>query len=633
MTNPCRCTPAVSWPATSSCAPSSSATSGKVVENIDPLAATLITWFNFDDSARAAARLQHEVERAPSLVQLRWLEMIYATQGERSAQLHILEQRVELEHDPARQIAARFRLAYLAEHGKVESADPVAICRKILEQSPGDARALDALERVARRTQNDPLLLEVLARQGEVGPSAPARAVAKASLASALNKLGRADEAQHHWHEALQEDALCRSAYENLKRLYAEQQDSGALLWVLERGLDSIGHPETMIFDLIRRSDLYWEKADPASAIADLDRVLELKPDQPNALERIETILSDRGDWSELIRRFQSAAEQSTSAQSQALICLKLGILFRNELQDLEQAGHFLSQAISADPDNVTALLLTADVRLKLDQPTEALALLNRVALRSKQPQELYQAWLGIARISGDILCEPVRARANIEMILEREPNHPEALTYMLQISRQLNDLVRQEQCLRKLSVIEEDPDSAPPCWQSCTASCGRSPVWSKRTSSGRWRRPSPSGRGTWSGSSHWWTGTRARGGGRNSGGSWRTTWRRSRMISDPGSSSSWARSWASTSGCRRRRGACCTRPCRRIPTTIRWWSCCCGTWTTRRCKIRCGSPRPSTCTASCCGASPCSWTPSARCGTSARTPGGAMRASLPRRA
>ena len=78
-------------------------------------------------------------------------------------------------------------------------------------------------------------------------------------------------------------------------------------------------------------------------------------------------------------------------------------------------------RAIQADPDNVPALLLAADVEVRLDQPTEAIALFNRAVLRSQDEKNLVAAHLGAAHISFRLLGDLVRARTHLQEILEME--------------------------------------------------------------------------------------------------------------------------------------------------------------------------------------------------------------------
>jgi len=430
-----------------------------VIEMLSPFAAALVAAAGLHSPEKALQLMEKGLEQEPgSLASARWVEALNAARGDRRGQARAIELRGKGESAVNRRAATRFRLAHLAEYDEAIDQDPVPIYREILQDYPSDARVLGALERVAYATDDNELLLEVFQRHGELGPTGRVKALAWANRANLLTRMGREQDAVQDWRRALDVDPLCRPAYEALKLVCSQRNDEETMSWVLELGLDSVSHPETQALDLIRRADLRRQKGNWEGAVADLDRVLAAKPAQPNALERIEQILREQGDFKGFAGRLLQAAKQTSSPRHRAEICLQLGLVYQHELNDLREAERFLSKAIDADPNNVKVLLAAAELRVKLDQPTEALALLNRVVLRASDKEDLCRARLEIARICEAVLGDSIRARESIAAILQQDPNHLDALRQIVRLADPLEDREDLEAGLRKLGELEQDP-------------------------------------------------------------------------------------------------------------------------------------------------------------------------------
>jgi len=347
------------------------------------------------------------------------------------------------------------RLAVHAEYGS-ENTDPAWHYRRILADQPADEQALLALERLARQRNDLPLLLEALRGLCDVVPpeSRPAVMTARVSL---LLRLQRQDEALELLRLTLEECPSWRPAYDALKILYLERGDSGGLSWTLEQGLDSIADPRTLTADLQRRAQAREERGAVELALADLDRVLEIDPGHAEALDNAVRLLRLRDDLQGLVRRLEQGAQHTTSPRRQATILLALGQLYRDKFAAPARAHEALARAISADPDNVEALLQSAELQQQLEQPTEALALLNRAVLRTRDDDQLIRAQLQIAHICADVLGDPVRARASLEAVLELRPDHREALDLAAQLAERRGETDRLEQLLRRRVELTDD--------------------------------------------------------------------------------------------------------------------------------------------------------------------------------
>jgi tetratricopeptide (TPR) repeat protein len=432
----------------------------EAIKELPPMAAGLVAGACLRQLEQARDLMKRQLEQDPeSLSASRWLEALYAALGDRVGQVEALVTRAKLETEQSRRAAARFRLAALAEHLHSTELGAVEVYRDLLDDVSDKSRVIAAMARVARQEEDDELLAEVHELEASSGSTPAARAAARTALASRFIAAGQQEEAIRQWRQALEEDPRCRPAYDALKLHYFRVEDDENLLWVLERGIDAVSDPAAVALDLVRRADIRLKLGDSDAALRDLDRVLDVRPAQPNALERVVEILKERGDLEGLIARLTAAAEHAPPPR-QAVLYHQLGLLARDRLEDPGQAERFLTASIDADPDNVEALLALAYLRLSLEQPAEALSLLNRVALRADGDEALIEANLGMARICLDYLGDPSRARNSLDAVLEADPKQIEGHRAMVAAAEQLDDSERLERSLRALIEVEEDSEN-----------------------------------------------------------------------------------------------------------------------------------------------------------------------------
>jgi len=432
------------------------------IDALPPFSGALLALGGLRQPKRALQLVREHLDRSPggdALAASRWLDLLAGGVG--AIEAEALSARAGQEEDATRRRDVLYRLAASAELRAHDELDAVSIYRAILDDLPREERALRALQRLGHDRQDLALRLEALEGLTTLGRPGTVCSL-ESERASLLLRLGNEDEALALWRRALQEDPGCRPAYDALRCLYWERGDTEGLSWTLERGLDAVSHPRAVTGDLLQRAKFREQRGDVSGALADLERVLSLNPGLPEAVDRQIQLLRQQGDLDLLLQRLEHAAQHTASPRRQARLLLELASLRRDQLDDPTGAHQILSRAISIDPDNVEALVQAAELQVRLDQPTEALALLNRVVLRTVEGETWLRAYLRMAHICADLLDDLPRARASLEAILEREPGHREALVRLVELAERQGDLGRLERDLRRLAeVTEEGPERA----------------------------------------------------------------------------------------------------------------------------------------------------------------------------
>jgi tetratricopeptide (TPR) repeat protein len=425
----------------------------EILKLADPHDAIAIALGGLEDPQLAFER-SSELELGEDLATLRWRELLSAASDDSALARELLEQRIAAESDGDLSNTLKLRLAQLFEDEPQRAA---GLCREVLEAQPTQRRALDLLERLARQSDDNELLAEALQHRERQATQPAERAMARVLRGHEHLAAGETELARQAWTEALDEDPSCRPAYEALKRLHRSDEDPDALRQVLERGLDAIKDPRQRAADLKLRAKLRQQGGDISEAVSDLDAVLELDPCQPEALAAVDQALRTTDHFSALAQRYERARSAATTPLRAAALSVKLATLCLRELEDPRRAAQLLAEAIDKDPDNVAALLLSAEVQARLDQPTEAVALLSRALLRSSSNEELVGAHLATAEVYR-MLGVGDRALRSLRTVLKLEPKNRRALTLLAAICEASGNHADAEAYLARLSRLEDDP-------------------------------------------------------------------------------------------------------------------------------------------------------------------------------
>jgi tetratricopeptide (TPR) repeat protein len=261
------------------------------------------------------------------------------------------------------------------------------------------------------------------------------------NAASAISALERLRQKQPRLAQA---QLLLADAYRNQGRL----NDALAIY----QGLESM-YPTNAQIVLLHGAAL--QSSDPAGARKAFERVLELSPDQPEAIERLVDLdLSDQ--------QYDSAMQLiSHEIQKQpkrvAFRMTEAKVLLAQKKQD--QAGAVLLQALEIDPGALGASLLLAQIYSNTGQNEKAMAMLN--AVMARDPKNTL-ALMMVANIYSASL-DYKSAAETYEKLLILDPKYSPALNNLAYLySEYLNNLDRAYELARRArDLLPFDPSTA----------------------------------------------------------------------------------------------------------------------------------------------------------------------------
>ncbi|MBM4360872.1 MAG: tetratricopeptide repeat protein, partial [Deltaproteobacteria bacterium] len=136
---------------------------------------------------------------------------------------------------------------------------------------------------------------------------------------------------------------------------------------------------------------------DEEEALRLFEQVLDADPGFLEALEELATTLADNQEWAELeriYRKMVAAYADESDGPSRSILCefhRKLALLYRDHLEDPEQALAALDEDLALRPDDAAGQLLAADLAIELENPARALVHLRRVTELEPMNPEPYR--------------------------------------------------------------------------------------------------------------------------------------------------------------------------------------------------------------------------------------------------
>ncbi len=284
------------------------------------------------------------------------LEPVFAGEGEHLKLVQMLESRVEAETNPQERVQL---LRKVAEVYSVQMDNPemaFLASARALRELPDDDKALElSLSLFGPADTHD----EMLTLLSEVAPRASIDA-SRANIYRALARLqaqnDETDESVESWKRVLEIVPTDPEALEQVGRLLGRQGRVPELIEVLKKQL-------AMSEDSNRRAALMFnigvlqeeQLKDGVGALTTFRRLLELKPDDPGALERMDKLCETQERWPELA---DVLARRLKVTQGDVNLQLKyrLGLVRETKLLDKPGALDLYTELLAHDPRHPGAL-------------------------------------------------------------------------------------------------------------------------------------------------------------------------------------------------------------------------------------------------------------------------------------
>jgi tetratricopeptide (TPR) repeat protein len=397
---------------------------------------------------------------ANNAVALDALARLRAGSGDASLALAAIETLASQATTPEAKSEQWMRAAKLLEKaGDIDAA--IERYKAALDANPKNAGAADALRSAYASRGDAAAAVELIARQVSVAEGGLAKARLYGEMARLCKyKLDDDDRAEKAATQANHADPT------NLDALMV----LGDLAFETNRFLEATAHyelpanradklaPEDATRVLLRFVDALYKTGSTEKALAPMDTLLKIAPDNADALSRVARVTFDHGDpkrahelYKGLIARFRE--KMMLSEEADALF--RLGEAARRAGM-LQQAFAPLNEAAELDSSSPEPLAALAKLYQAKGDWENVVKTKNR-RLDVAQGQERYDLLLEIADIETTRLKDATRASKTYVAALEERPDDRNVLTKLMQLYSEEKDWTKLVEVVVKLSDFVDD--------------------------------------------------------------------------------------------------------------------------------------------------------------------------------
>lgn len=357
--------------------------------------------------------------------------------------------------------------------GRDEEA--IALYAQVLDLTPTDLRAIEALEGLYRRLERFEDLVETLQRKADVASDSDTRIAALSAKGEVLHaRLGNTTEAIETFLQVLDIAPERIETLRTLDRLYGAQEDWWNQYRVLERVFPLVEGDERLAVHVRMGRLLEQRLGDPVRAVATYAEILqaaprgadgrpEFGPGHAEVLDALEGMvrageaaseafqvlapaLADSGQWERLYVVHEVLADQEEDTSRKLAHWMEMGRIASEYLQQPIRAFECYRHAFLADPLRPEALNMAEAIAAEHDLWSDVPPMIREAVASIEGMPEALDLSLEAAAILRDRLGDREGAVAAYEAILVDHPDNPIALEALDQLYSEMErheDLAR----------------------------------------------------------------------------------------------------------------------------------------------------------------------------------------------
>ncbi|MBN2718541.1 MAG: tetratricopeptide repeat protein [Deltaproteobacteria bacterium] len=265
-------------------------------------------------------------------------------------------------------------------HGKLEAEDEIAACmqvgmvhwkyredlnaaekyfRRLARLAPAHPGMLEFYRHFSAHTQNKVLLLKVLESAMRSTDSTELKEALIREIAQLSEDAGNVEKAIDSWKKVLRKEPENEEAREQLKTLYRQSGKWNNLVDILKTELEEISDDNVDVkvakyeeMAAIYRDELSLEMM----VIKVYHSILELAPENLNALENLIAAFEAAGRWNDLIKVLTKRVEVADTDSDKITLLNRIANLWVGQFNNFNKAVEPLEQILELDPKNPEAI-------------------------------------------------------------------------------------------------------------------------------------------------------------------------------------------------------------------------------------------------------------------------------------
>ena len=398
------------------------------------------------------------------------LEGLYEKTGRWADLEELIQRRLDIAETPADRIAARVRLARLADQRLGRREEAIEQLREILEEDPQNPEAQDELERLYTADEQWDEVVTLLERRAS-------DAVSAGDVASELDilvrlgsvhveRLSAPDKAVEIYHRVLAREPAHAGVLTALAALHREREDWASAADVLER-LSATQEQEEALETAYAIAELASKQlGDPARAERALRRAYELDPSAARARDALKAHYEEHGQadrLAEMLALDVAAMDEAETEEPKAKAALlqRIAGLYSGPMKDPASAVPYLERASALEPENRDVLLPLCDLYIAAGRQRDAIPVLEQIiasyGTRRNKEVAVYHHRLGKAKESmGDL----DGAMESYDAAFKVDLTNVQVLSDLGRLCLTRGDLDRAQKTFRALLLQKLAPDS-----------------------------------------------------------------------------------------------------------------------------------------------------------------------------
>ncbi|AKT41625.1 tetratricopeptide repeat protein [Chondromyces crocatus] len=285
----------------------------------------------------------------------------------------------QAEADLASSLYTMSAQVYEQDLGELDNA--IKHYRRVLEIDASNLYAAESLERIFRAAERYEELSQILQQKAEIVDDLEEKKAALfASASIEEDVLERHDPAIAVYGKVLELDSEELRAIDALIKLYLGLSRWQELLSVYQRKADLVIDPDEKKRIYYQIGAVYErELGDVQNAIDTYTRVLELDPDDLQALGRLDVLYQTSENWPELLSVLQHEAEIASDPAESTSYQYRIAELYEKRLEDVPRAIELYRDLLQQMPDHEPALLALEALKSGAKEPLGAALVLEPI--------------------------------------------------------------------------------------------------------------------------------------------------------------------------------------------------------------------------------------------------------------
>jgi golgin subfamily B member 1 len=334
------------------------------------------------DLGSAFATLARALEEDPgNEATQQQLERVARASGRYADLAHVFEQLALHVDVPAMASALLMTSASVQENDLRNVDAAIGLYRKVLEIDPLSLRAAESLERLFRASERYDDLSVTLQRKSDMLEDALEKKDALFQAAAIEeDMLDRAEAAIAVYRKVLEIDPDDLRALDALVKRYLDLSRWEDLLTVYSKKAD-------LVADVNEKKAIYYqvgavyerERGDVPRAIDTYAKILELDPDDLQALSRLDVLYERAQNWAELLSVLTRESEMTGDPNEAVSFRYRIAEVYEKHLDDVPRAVQLYREILEVQPDHEPTRLALEGLKESDADPLTAAAVLEPI--------------------------------------------------------------------------------------------------------------------------------------------------------------------------------------------------------------------------------------------------------------